>query len=916
VSAQSAIIIDSDHDFALMVGAPLQSEGLSVSFPELEDDPMELLKRQRPDLVVVRAEGRGSESGFALVGRIKNNRRFRRTAVLLYTADPENQPALDAHQQQSTPADGYAVLPNQPPYKWEDLKTAAKSALARVARDDVPPPLPSELASESPRLSPEDQELIGRIVDEPDEAPSPVEEAPAGRARRATADAKLDRLRQQLRQKESEVAKYKELFRAKEREYHQWNEKLVEKDVELQGLRMQVEELSRALEETRAENDKRSQEQYAAYDGLQEEKILRENELIQVVAEKEKELADTKGELGRTRENLEETSRRMEARVNELEESLAASEAHAADLEARLQDRKDDIGRLQNELADRDGRIQVLESTQAENEAELERRGETIEDQARLLSEVRGELSEARDASDEARMQQREAEVVHRDATAALRSQLDEAQAMAREKIAGLEAELEAQRADAERQAAEQSDALSSKEAELAGLFEDIEQLRARHEETSKAREEAHAQAMAEARQDAESERQALESELRSELDRSRAEANEQIAQLADLNASLEAQLAEETEQHRRDDEAARTRIEGLSAERDELQARLAQTEEKLSAEASQRSETAAALEERAGQLQAAEQKGRELAQALAEAQSRFADASERLKQTNSELSQARETLAQREGRLSELHEAYKFEQKETENAHKQLEELRGRFDQRGAEIGRLEGRVGTLEQQEAALRAASERALQERDEARQEGRKTVAELQSLKEARDELARTLEAKERELGTQTGRADEAERSLAQAKQAEAEGAKQLEELENRYFRELEEMNDDFMQQLKESDEQRATEVDGLRKELLDAKRALKTLELEKQQLKERVTKAEASAGRSASLDDEFEAALSSLGSVDGLPSVDDDLAGFTEETTGFMEEPPPRAAGKSKDGENMDELLRALDGNFE
>ncbi|NJK90114.1 MAG: hypothetical protein HC923_12490 [Myxococcales bacterium] len=334
MQGRSAYIIDDDHELALMVGAPLQSSGMTVTFSEAAQDPLEELRRHRADVVLVRAEARGRESGYALVSRIKNNRRFRRMLVVLYTDRDENLPALEAHREQGTPADAYLVMPSKPPYRWDDLRREVSALLEKLGNEPLPPPLPGptgEPREAARSLSDEDRRFLEQIQsEEPISSPSvevleDLSKRP-GAGRRATADAKLELLRQQLRQKEVELAKYKDLFRAKEREYQEWNERLVEKDVEIHGLRMEVEELNRTLAQVGRELDTKTTEFNRSFESQQEDKIARENELIQVVASKEKELAEVRGELNQNQADAIGLRERTAAERSRLEDELRVRE--------------------------------------------------------------------------------------------------------------------------------------------------------------------------------------------------------------------------------------------------------------------------------------------------------------------------------------------------------------------------------------------------------------------------------------------------------------------------------------------------------------------------------------------------------------------------------------------------------------
>ena len=53
---KNAFIVDEDREFALMVAAALRTDGLKVSISEGDRDPLDEIRAERPDIVLVRAE--------------------------------------------------------------------------------------------------------------------------------------------------------------------------------------------------------------------------------------------------------------------------------------------------------------------------------------------------------------------------------------------------------------------------------------------------------------------------------------------------------------------------------------------------------------------------------------------------------------------------------------------------------------------------------------------------------------------------------------------------------------------------------------------------------------------------------------------------------------------------------------------
>ena len=138
---KTAFIIDSDRELALKIAAALRTDGLNVGLSKDDQDPLEEMRLERADIVVVCADGKNSESGFSICNRLKKSRRWSKTPVVLYALD-EDPTRLDKHREQSTPADGYMMMPKAPPYPLEALRDQVKGILFPVGGASVPPPLP------------------------------------------------------------------------------------------------------------------------------------------------------------------------------------------------------------------------------------------------------------------------------------------------------------------------------------------------------------------------------------------------------------------------------------------------------------------------------------------------------------------------------------------------------------------------------------------------------------------------------------------------------------------------------------------------------------------------------------------------------------------------------------------------------
>ena len=164
-------------------------------------------------------------------------------------------------------ADGYHALEEPLAQGLDGLRSQVKELLSTLDTREAPPPLPQQTQSEDLLESTDSGTFLQHVEASLEQSASPEDSTasqPASAARssfgghRTTADAKLDMLRQKLRQREGELAKLMQVYRAKEREYHAWNEKLVERDIESQSLRMTLEEISQQAEDLQGELERRT----------------------------------------------------------------------------------------------------------------------------------------------------------------------------------------------------------------------------------------------------------------------------------------------------------------------------------------------------------------------------------------------------------------------------------------------------------------------------------------------------------------------------------------------------------------------------------------------------------------------------------------------------------------------------------
>jgi ParB family chromosome partitioning protein len=197
-------------------------------------------------------------------------------------------------------------------------------------------------------------------------------------------------LRDDLKLREAQIAQLAELWEIREREVEYAGEWLHEKDVELQGVKGQVEDLQGRLAEARAAADRKAKEHAAAIDALLLEKVTQEKELIEAIAGGERRLHDLERRHEAARRALEEAIAALEEekrslgerlaagaaelaaereRAGELEGELAkvraAAEAAAAEAGAREEALRGEVATLREEVAERD---RLLASAKREND--------------------------------------------------------------------------------------------------------------------------------------------------------------------------------------------------------------------------------------------------------------------------------------------------------------------------------------------------------------------------------------------------------------------------------------------------------------------------------------------------------------------------------------------------------------------
>ncbi len=332
------LIVESQNDFALSMASVLKGAGYQTAMANSAADAQRELQKRRPDLVVLRAE-LPDQSGFVLCGQIKKGRFGQALPVLLLSSDV-GKDGLTEHSQGTGAADAYLSIP----FEMTDL-AAVTSQIVPLAPSEtngaespedgeaaVPPPMPASPGGppKIPRrerrsaITEEDKGFLDRafqsIADRKAELIAESHQLRRSAPRRelmSTPEGKIQVLREELKFRESQLARISEIWAVRERELLSVEDRLHEKDVEVQGLKMQVDDLLRRFNDAQQAMLQKEREHGATVDDLLLQKFATEKDLIEVVASKEKELNATKKELSFQAEELSGRQKELEASAAE-----------------------------------------------------------------------------------------------------------------------------------------------------------------------------------------------------------------------------------------------------------------------------------------------------------------------------------------------------------------------------------------------------------------------------------------------------------------------------------------------------------------------------------------------------------------------------------------------------------------------
>lgn len=563
VDPKRVLIVEPDSAFALSLASVYRDEGLTTAVAGSAVEAERELQARVADLVVVRAE-LPDLSGFSLCGRLRKERPGLPVVLFSSESSPE---ALSEHARTPAAADAYLAMP---------LDTAA---LARISRDLLAAPVPVEVADDA--FLEEVAPVEVRIGEAPPPRPAGAPAAPAPppmprRARRsaitdedrvfaerafqsiadrrtalvaeshrrrpppprqllATPEGKLALLREELKAREAQIARLSEIWEAREQELSHVDDRLHDKEVEIQALKLQVDELLRRLDSARDQVLERERQHGASIEGLLLEKFSQEKDLIEVVAAKERRINELEREVRLRDDDLAKRKVALDAAVDEIgrlerlvEGEREQAERRERELRAQLGARETEMGAAQKALAE--GRARAAEQ-EAAARLELQRLGA-------VLAGVEAELASAREREAATAERARESEARASD----LAAEMDREREAAREAVAALQARID-----------EREQAIREREERIGRLEEEgrrqREAARAREEDLAREIKDHLVQIASQEREAEEAAAEAVEREAELKVDLERKEGELRAAEAArEADQAAFAQRAREQE--------------------------------------------------------------------------------------------------------------------------------------------------------------------------------------------------------------------------------------------------------------------------------------------------------------------------------------------------------------------------------
>ncbi len=409
-----ALIAEPDQDEALRQAAILKDDGFDASV-FTGGDLVQEIEASPPDVLILRHERQG-QTGLALVPRLKTA--APQLSIVLTTSDLTPD-AIDKNKKQKVHADWYLRLPAD----RGELVGAARAAPERAAdsspptpADDTkardpsrPPPLPpsglralGQLPRVTPRgsgdavLTAEDLTFVEKVFSSIQhvDADAPIAEPPPS-AIGDTPDRKLALLRTKLKERERDLAKLSRLWRAREEDLRQQEARVQQKDIEIEGLKLRISELTADLEAANASLVDKEAEWGRQIGETYEQHSLNEAELIQAVAAKEAEINRQKTALRKLEDQSAAERKDFTNRILEWEKAYADFEQHhwkvvmssveeVERLELIIRQREADRAASRAAVRDRENTIVVLREREASLQEQvwsLDNHSKRVEDQ-------------------------------------------------------------------------------------------------------------------------------------------------------------------------------------------------------------------------------------------------------------------------------------------------------------------------------------------------------------------------------------------------------------------------------------------------------------------------------------------------------------------------------------------------------
>jgi ParB family chromosome partitioning protein len=421
------LIVEPDASFALSLASLFQDDGCATSVARTAEEAEREIGLRRPSLMLLRAELPGV-SGFSLCARFRRSPASAGVPIIVLSSDASPE-ALAEHARTQGAADAYLAMPLDTSALTAAARRLMEAGTAELADDAVvdegaaavevpigrppaaasqvdpaPPPVPQRPQRQS--LTDEDRLFLDRTFRSlADRRQALIAESyrrrpPPRRDLRGSPEGRMALLREELKEREAQIARLSELWEVREREVASVGERVHRKDVEMQAQKLQQEDLARKLAAARELFLQREREHGASLQDLLLERFGQEKELIEVVASSERRIHELQRELRLRDDDLARRKLALESAAEE----MARLERRLAEEGARADEREAELAR---QLARRDEDLLAAGRELAEARAALEAAGREREE-ILAASRAAAEVFQARVEEREAALRERE----------------------------------------------------------------------------------------------------------------------------------------------------------------------------------------------------------------------------------------------------------------------------------------------------------------------------------------------------------------------------------------------------------------------------------------------------------------------------------------------------------------------------